>query len=227
MKIHKINFPFYGIIIVLAVVIGIVYIYMSLKKEKFNNKKIFLYFFMMMVFAFFGGKLYSLITDVETTSFLKAGLSAYGGLIGVVIAAFYFEMLIPSDKKIIKYSILALPLIYGLTKIGCSIAGCCGGIPYNGLFNVIYVDEMNIRQFPIQMLEVIAFIILFIICNRFKNYKYISYLTMGLVAILKFSLDFLRYDHVTKIITVNQIFSIILLLIVIITFIINKIKRSA
>ncbi len=226
MKIHDIKFPSYGIIIVLAVIIGIIYIYRELKKEKLNDKRLFLYFFMMMVFAFTFGKIYTLVTDPNTKSILKAGFSAYGGLIGVVIAAIYFEMLVPAKKKIITYSIIALPLIYSITKIGCSIVGCCGGLPYKGIFHVIYVDHLNIPQVPIQMIEVIVFMILFIICNHFKDKKYISFITMSLVAICKFLLDFLRYDHLTKVITVNQIFSIILLIIVGITFIVVKKKEA-
>ena len=227
MELHSPNWPAYGIIVLLSVLIGIIYIYKSLKKEKINDKRIFLFFFMMFVFAFVFGKIYTLLTDPDVTSFLKAGLSSYGGLIGVVISAIYFELILPTDKKIIKYSIISLPLIYSLSKIGCTVAGCCGGIPYKGLFNVTYVDRMNIQQFPVQALEVIVFMIIFIVCNKFKANKYITYITMSAVAIFKFLLDFLRYDHVTKMITVNQIFSIILLAIVIIVFIINKNKKEA
>ena len=225
MKIHEIHFPLYGIIILLSLIVGMLYIYKSLKKEKINDKRIFLFFFMMIVFALFFGKYYTLIASSETKSFFKAGLSSYGGLIGVVISAFYFEKLLPSDKKIIKYSILSLPLIYGLSKIACAVVGCCGGIPYNGLFNITYVDVQNIKQFPIQALEVIVFLIIFLICNRNKDKKYISYLTMILAALFKFLLDFLRYEHVSKLITVNQIFSIILIIIVGIVYFYNKKKE--
>ena len=127
--------------------------------------------------------------------------------------------------KIIKYTILSLPLVYGLTKIACFIVGCCGGIPYEGIFKIKYVDVLNIWQFPIQIIEVIIFLLIFIICHLLKKNHNINYIVMVLVAIFKFMLDFLRYDHVNILITRNQIFSIILLFVTIIIYIISKSKR--
>ena len=222
MIISKINFPVYGIIVVLSVVIGIVYIYRSLKKENFNNKNIFLYFLMYMMFSFTFGKIYTLITSLEPTTFLKAGLSSYGGLIGAILASIIFEIILPSENKIIKYSILSLPLIYGLTKIACFISGCCYGIPYDGFLSVTYPDRLNIPVFPIQITETICFISIFIFCNKYKNKNNIAYIAMFLTVIMKFLLDFLRYDHLTQSITINQKFSIALFMITIMVLIYNK-----
>ena len=226
MIIPKINFPFYGIIIVLSVFIGMYYIYFNLKKDGYKNKQILMYFIMYIVFAFVCGKMYTSLVYGEE-SFLYAGLSAYGGLVGVVIAAIIFERIIPTDGSITKYTILSLPLVYGLTKIACSIVGCCGGIPYNGLFKIKYINTLDIWQFPIQIVETIVFIILFILLNKFKRNKYINYISLLIVCIIKFLLDFLRYEHIKLLITRNQIFSIILFFIIIIVFIINKFKTSS
>lgn len=222
MIIPKINFPFYGIIIVLSVLIGMIYVYVSLIKDNYKDKNIILYFLMYLTFAFILGKMYTLITDPNQTSFLKAGLSSYGGLVGVIVAAIIFEKILPADKKIIKYSTISLPLVYGLTKIACFIAGCCYGIPYKGIISVTYPDGLNIPLFPIQLVETISFLIIFIICHKLRNNKNIVYLTLILVSITKFLLDFLRYDHLNNLMTVNQIFSIMLLMVTIITFIFNS-----
>ena len=222
MNIYKISFPIYGIIIILSGFVGILYMYKALKKENCNNQDLLLYFFMYAVFAFCCGKFYTIITKDQSTNFLSAGLSSYGGLIGAILSAIIFEKILPSENKIVKYSILSLPLIYGLTKIACFITGCCYGIPYDGFLSVTYVSDLNIPLFPIQITETIAFIIIFIICNKYKNKKNITYITMILSAVMKFLLDFLRYDHLTIAITINQIFSIILIVITIIIFIYNK-----
>ena len=224
MIISKINFPFYGIIIVLSIIIGMTYIYHNLKKEGYKNNQILMYFIMYVVFAFTCGKLYTALAYGKV-SFFNAGLSAYGGLIGVVIAAIIFEKILPVDGKIIKYTILSLPLVYGLTKIACFIAGCCGGIPYNGIFKVKYVDALNIWQFPIQITESIILLLIFIVCHFFKKNNNINYIAMTLVYIFKFLLDFLRYDHINYLITINQVFSIILLFITIIAYIVHKNKK--
>lgn len=225
MVIYNTHFSLYSIIIFLSVIIGMVYIWYELKKEKQSNSKIYLFYIIYITFALIFGKIYTSIVYGES-SVLEAGLSAYGGLVGVIIGAIIFEKILPTDGKIIKYSILSLPLVYGLTKIACFITGCCSGIPYNGLFKVIYPDKFNIGQFPIQIFETITFLILFFICNKFKNKKNIIYITLVITTILKFLLDFLRFDHLKYLISRNQIFSIVFLIIVFIVYLINSFKKE-
>ena len=197
----------------------------NLKKDGYKNKQLLLFFAMYSMFAIVFGKMYTVLM-YGIGNIITAGLSSYGGLFGVVIASIIFERIISTDKSVIKYTILSLPLTYGLTKIACSIVGCCSGIPYEGIFKVKYLGEMNIWQFPVQMAEVIVFIILFIILLRFKDKKYINYITLFLVCLFKFLLDFLRYDHVKEIITRNQIFSIVVIVTVIVLFIIEYKKKT-
>ena len=225
MIIHRVKFPFYGIIIVLSVLIGMGYIYINVKKEGYKNKQLFLYFIMYIAFAFVCGKIYTSLIYGKA-NFISAGLSAYGGLIGVVIASIIFEKILPADGKIIKYTILSLPLVYGLSKMACFIAGCCSGIPYDGFLSVKYMDVLNIWQFPIQITETIVLILVFVLCHCLRKKKNIDYITIIISSVLKFLLDFLRYDHVNIVITKNQTFSIFLLVITVITFIINNIKKS-
>lgn len=210
---------------VLSIIIGMLYIYLNLRKDGYKNKQILLYFIMYIAFAFICGKMYTVLAYGEN-DILSAGLSAYGGLIGVVIGSIIFERILPTDGKIIKYTILSLPLVYGLTKIACFIVGCCGGIPYDGIFKIKYVDVLNIWQFPIQIVETIIFLLIFIICHFLKKNNNINYIVMILVSTFKFLLDFFRYDHINTLITRNQVFSIILLFITIITYIVSKNKKS-
>ena len=225
MTIPRIKFPFYGIIIVLSIAIGIFYIYYNLKKTGHKDKQILLYFLMYITFAFICGKMYTVLIYGET-NLLTAGLSAYGGLVGVVIASIIFEKILPTDKQIIKYTILSLPLVYGLTKIACFISGCCGGIPYNGVFKVKYIEVLNIWQFPIQITETIVFLLIFIMCHLLSKKKNTDYIVLILVSIFKFMLDFLRYEHTKIFITRNQIFSLILLIIAIMTYVITRKKKT-
>ena len=41
----------YNLIIITSVIIGMIYIYLSLKKDKFEYKKIYLFFIMYVIFA--------------------------------------------------------------------------------------------------------------------------------------------------------------------------------
>ena len=217
MNIPKINFPIYMIIILLSIFIGMIYVFNSLKKiSKVDN--LYLYFILNMMLTLFMGIMVSIILS-GSFDFSSIGLSSYGGVVGVILSSLIFEKIIPYDGNLIKFSIISLPLIYGLSKIACFISGCCYGIPYDGLLFVRY-NELNV--FPVQFLETIVFIIIFIICNRFKNNKNIIWYTIFTSAFFKFLLDFLRYDHISKLITVNQIISIILMILSIIVLIIKK-----
>ena len=153
------------------------------------------------------------------------GLSSYVGCFTLIVTSLFYEKINPSKNKYyLKSTILSLPLIYGISKLGCFFVGCCYGIPYNGLLNVIYTNGLNIPLFPIQLVESIVFILLFVllVIIHKKSKINIIYLTIIICAISKFLLDYLRYDHLTKSITTNQIISIIL---VVIILVLNKIER--
>ena len=220
MTISRINFPIYGIIILTSIITGMIYIFFKLKENNNTSKEIFYYFIIYLTFAFLGGKMYTILVYYQVNlNLFTAGLSAYGGLIGVVIGSIIFEKMFYCKKEIIKYTVLSLPLVYGLTKIACFISGCCNGIPYNGIFSVVHKDGINIKQFPIQIVETIVFLLLFYVCNKNKNKKNITYITLLLTFIFKFILDFLRYEHIKIFLSRNQIVSILL---IIFLLIINK-----
>ncbi len=223
MIISKLPINLYGITIIISIIIGILYTYKQLKKEKLDNKFFYLYVLMTITFTIIFGLLFT-ATVSGKKDLLSAGLSSYGGFIGVIAAAITFEKIISFHGKLIKYAILSLPLVYGIAKIACFIAGCCYGIPYNGPFSVTYTEGLNIPLFPIQITETICFIILFIILNKYKHKKNIIPITIITSATTKMLLDFLRYEHIKKIISVNQIFSFFLIIVGIILWYINNKK---
>lgn len=218
MIISKNLLPLYGPIIIFSIIIGSIYIYQSLKTEKLNTENIKLYIIMYIVFSLLFGFMY------DNIIYKKFGLSSYGGAIGVITAAIIFEMISPSNKLILKYTILSLPLVYGLSKISCFISGCCYGIPCNCIISVIYKDRIDTPLFPIQLIESIVFILLFLILNKYKSNKKIIYYTIVTSSTLKFVLDFFRYNHLNNLITINQILSIIFDIFVVIILIYKKYK---
>lgn len=225
--IDKIKFPVYGVIILFSLIIGMLYVYKSLIKEGYKDKNIKLYFLLYFVFAIMIGKIYTVMTT-KKLDIISAGLSSYGGMIGVILSAFIFEKILPLNKQLIKYTILSLPIVYGLSKIACFISGCCYGIPYNFIFSVTYTAGLNTPLFPIQLVEAIIFIIIFLVCNKFRYNKNIIFIVIVMSALAKFLLDFFRYDHLKVLITKNQIFSIVIILLTIIFFFYKKsmLKKS-
>jgi len=215
MRIPTFKFNYYGLMISISVIAGFLYIYYSLKKDGYQKKNIKLYFLMYLSFIISFGLSFNNI-EGNKNIMSNIGLSSYGCLIGAVLSAIIFEKIVPCDKKLIKYNILSLPLTYGIAKIGCFLAGCCYGIPYSGPLSVTYSNGLNIPLFPVQIVESIVFILIFLIINKYKNNKYIVMYCAFSGLIGKFLLDFLRYDHVTKQFTTNQYVSIILIIGVII-----------
>lgn len=226
MVIDKINFPIYGVIILVSFVIGCVFNYIFLKKNKVERKDIALFIIMLLVLALSGGEMLSFLTsDLKSEEVMIYGLSSYGGAIGVILSGIIFEKIKPYNKIIIKSSIISLPLIYSISKLACFFAGCCYGLPYDGVGCVIYPSGLNISLIPVQLLETVTFMIIFIICILLMNNKNIISITVILSAISKFLLDYLRYDHLEKTITTNQIISIVFVFIGII-MIVNKFRKK-
>lgn len=107
--------------------------------------------------------------------------------------------------------------MYGISKLGCHFAGCCYGIPYDGIFyTTSKFEEVYDKLFPIQLTESIVFIIIFIvsIIIYYKKVK-INYLAVEMImcAVAKFMLDYLRYSNIGKVITINQVICFIFLII--------------
>ena len=206
----------YGIMILISITIGMFFVIYNLVKEH-GFKIEFFEIFMLMFISIIGcGMLYTYILEH------KVGLSSYGGLIGAILSAYLYERITHKKYDLVKYTILSLPLIYGISKIGCFFAGCCYGIPYNGPLAMNYVDGLDHLVFPVQLLEVVSNIILFFILLRFKNNKNIVPYTLVSTAALKYCTDFLRSAHSSGfIVTSNQIVSIVIVLIGIVLFIIG------
>lgn len=227
MIIHKFIIPIYGAIVLISIIIGLFYIYKHIDKEKLDSLNLKILFLLLFSFCIFFSKLFTIVVNHNSLNYIKAGASSYGAAIGFVIAAYVFEKNISSEAKIVRYSIISLPLIYGLSKIACFVSGCCYGIPYNGLLSVTYKNGLNIPLFPVQLLETIVFLIIFFICHKLRNNKNVIYLATILSTISKFLLDYLRYEHLNKILTTNQIVSILLLAGAIILYIIQNRKRES
>lgn len=212
MIIKNINFPIYYVMILLSLIISLIYIFKALKENNINI--IYNYSLLYMISAFIFGILFTLISHLPK---IEIGLTSYGCGIGVIILSLILRKYL-NINDLFKYTIISLPLTYSIAKIGCFFTGCCVGIPYSGILSITYIDKSNISLFPIQLLETIVFFIVFLICNKLKNKKNIIYITLIMCSICKFLLDFLRYEHIYKPITINQIISILIIEFIVILY---------
>ena len=80
---------------------------------------------------------------------LGSGRSIIGALLFGFLAA-------EAAKPLLKYDIppndrfaVILPFSIGIGRIGCLIAGCCRGLPYDGMFAITYADGIPRHPAPV------------------------------------------------------------------------------
>lgn len=237
--------PTYGLLgfigIVVAICFGVFYFskFYDIKKEDIFYAAMF-----AMIGIGIGAKLLYIITilpvlirninvlDWKTLipRLLQGGFVFYGGLIGGVIGLYvYSKSFNISFKKLCMILIPVVPIFHSIGRIGCFLAGCCYGMEYHGFGNVTFYNTelapIGVSLFPIQIVESICNLIIFIIIlATYKKFKG-TYKTIALYAVLysvvRFVLEFYRGDAARGIIllSTSQWISIVLFIIGIILFI--------
>ncbi len=165
---------------------------------------------LILVMTLYGARLYGVLASGFQKSLLTSGTSSLGGAMGLLLAVFLMGKICPGVRKDLWMACcMALPLMYGIAKTGCFLAGCCYGIPYGGPLAVSYQNSrIQIGPvFPIQLLESAVFLLIFLVGLQLyrgeKSGSTASWM-MLLCAAAKFGLEFLRQEHVGRLITGNQ-----------------------
>ena len=231
MLIPNINeqYHLYGILLIASLVIGLFIPGIKLAKTGIRKDVLLCVAILNMFLALFCGKIYSMISAGSIDIF-RTGFSSLGGLIGFLIGTYIFYFICDKDKRILENYILSLPLIYAISKMGCFFAGCCHGIEYNGIFSVRYdvgsACRVESDVFPVQLAETVVFLGIYLLFSfkKMVNNKVTVILLVSAVA--KFSLDFLRYSHMGKIVTSNQIVCGVIIILCIALFVFGKRKMN-
>lgn len=221
----------YSIMILTSIILGFAFIYVNLRINKIPRNMIGYMLLLSVSCIIYFAKLLTVITSHDSSvNILNAGLSSLGGATGILISVIIFTKIYKEKTRVIQESYaISLPIIYGVAKLGCHFAGCCYGIPYNGIFyTTSKYEEAYDKLFPIQLTESIVFIIIFIvsIVIYYKKVK-INYLAIEMImcAVAKFMLDYLRYSNIGKIITINQLICFIFMIIGAIILINDRYKK--
>lgn len=205
----------YPSMIVLSLIVNVIVVLIISRKFKYTVDELISMLVMENIGIIGGGILYTYIFSKEL------GFSSLGGVIGGLIMLYLYSLLVKKDYKYMLILFMpSIPLMYAIGKIGCFVAGCCYGIPYDGIGHIVYhsseVALLNTNLFPIQIVETIIFLIIFIyIISRYYKKKFSIKLIMIEIivcGIAKFLLDFLRYEHTVKLITSNQIMCLLLVI---------------
>lgn len=227
--------PLYGILVVTGILSGLYIMYKNVKTLNYKKEENYGLILYILLGTLFGAKYFTLLTNFnkfkDNIDFKKIGLSSYGAIIGILILLIIFAKQYKKNFKDLINNILpAIPLMYGISKIGCFLAGCCYGIKYNGPLSITYKYSLsapkNISLLPIQIIETITFILIYLyISKKKKENKNIIGITILLCGLSKFLLDYLRMNHINKILTVNQIVSIPFIIIGLILYFKEKSER--
>ena len=210
----------YRLMILTSFVLGLLSAALVLKRQNVKASIIGLSVILEMTFTFY----MALIVTVILSGAKSCGLNSTGGALGLILGVIVFGFITPQYRKDfwIAYT-LSLPLMYGVGKIGCSFAGCCAGICYDGIFHIA-TDKGNL--FPVQITEAVIFILLYIF-SMIIYYKdmYDPFVASVIYAVAKILLDFLRDTHEDKIISANQIMCLAIVVILIVYIIVRKRQR--
>jgi len=223
------NIPTYGIMaflgITIALLFGIFYFskYYDIKKEDIFYCSLF-----ALIGIGIGAKLLYIITIIPSLAsaisilgwketlirIMQGGFVFYGGLIGGVIGILvYSKMFKTSFKKLCMILIPVVPLFHSIGRIGCLLSGCCYGREYHGFGHIVFNNNkysnvpLGVPLFPMQIVESICNLIIFIIILiTYKKFKG-TYKTIALYAVLystvRFILEFFRGDAIRGIIVLS------------------------
>lgn len=215
-KIGDFFIAYYGVLIIAGVTAGI--FLAGILTKKFHL--IFDNFILEAAFGGLGGmigaKLLYLLVSWNKIDFsrlmelsyvselMRGGFVFYGGLAGGVLGLMICKKLCGiSVWKYAEIYIPCLPLVHAFGRMGCTLTGCCYGIPYDGIGAIVYhhsiIAPNNITLFPVQVVEagadlLIVVILLVYIFKKRKSHQNSIILYCTLYAAVRFILEFLRYD---------------------------------
>ena len=177
----------YGMMIVVGLLCGALLIWLRARKTKLPSQDaLFAYLYGIIGLAI-GAKLFYLVQalpqliehvdDLRASpelllDLLASGFVFYGGLFGGIAGAIiYAKQFHISFRSIVEVLTPVIPLVHGFGRIGCFLAGCCYGIPYDGPLCVVFetpgVAPLHTPLFPVQLMEsallfiLVAFLLLY------------------------------------------------------------------
>ena len=218
----------YSLLVVLSVAIGFAVAIFHMHKFKVEKRTV-LYTCLLTFICTLTTSL--MVAFKISTEGIELGFSGLGAVVGMIAGIFISGLIIKDKPDCVMASFVATaPLMYGLAKLGCFFAGCCHGKPYEGPLAVTYHNEHAGSYFPVQIFDMLVFILVHIIAviliRKMKNKVSAIYIIMAILVPVRFLLEYLRYYHDGSIIASGQIKVLIAgALAVIIVFVWKKVLK--
>lgn len=223
-SVGNIEIPTYGTMVLLGIIICNCIAQAIMKKKNLEDVSFWLIEVSGAVGALIGAKILTVISLMLNGSvlfslkhFKDAGYSYYGGLVGFIVASYLICRLRDINNHVYaERLVFLLPLLHIFWKCGCFFAGCCFGIPYDGVLSVCYPAGINllsgIRVFPVQLLEALIALIICIVMLLLGHIKKLHYpIATYLISYgtTRFIIEFFRYHNIQNELVVAQLYSVI------------------
>ncbi len=145
--------------------------------------------------------------QIPLEAVIKGGFVFYGGLLGGAAGLFIYLLQFRMQEQAVRLCQLyatVLPLGHAFGRVGCFFAGCCYGIPHDGLFSHIYHVSMGntplgVPLLAIQLIEAACLLVLFGILliaylKSKPNSLTVVVLYIYAYSVIRFTLEFFRGD---------------------------------
>lgn len=217
-SIFRLKLPMYGTCILAGILItGLLCFYLC-KRRNQDFLNLILISAVVIAAGFTGAKLLYIWVSYPKKDFIKvlfsllipdkasglaSGFVFYGGLL-LGIPSYFLGVKLAHCKtfEYADYYAVSIPLVHGFGRLGCFCAGCCYGIPYDGIFAVHYTHPLSsvpveIGIFPVQLIEGLCLIILsqVILILFMKNRHQLFFVYIFSYCIIRFVLEKYRFDY--------------------------------
>ena len=197
----------YALIVMLSVAIGYAAAVFRMRKSGVNKQTIFYTSLLSFVCTMAGS---FMLAFKITSEGIGIGFSGLGAAVGMVTGVMISGLIIRDKPDIVMTSfVVSAPLMYGLAKIGCFLAGCCHGKEYTGPMAIVYHGANAGSYFPTQLIDMASFIIVFVISSilifKLKNKLKAIYITFAMLIPVRYALEYLKYYHEGHIIESGQL----------------------
>ena len=226
----------YGTLIATGAILG--YFYTAWKaKRQFNTspdtvRSLVIFVILAAViggrfFYFFERPEYFFGNPGNMLSFSRSGFVFYGSLLFAIptMLIFFKRNKIPTLPMLDIMAVTAC-IVHMFGRLGCFSAGCCHGIPHEGLFSVVFTNPLckaplNTPLFPSQLASatmIFAIMLVLLYLQRIKSFDgqvFLSYI--GLYALGRGILEIFRGDYqrgyvIEGLLTHSQLISIFLII---------------
>lgn len=215
-NVFGLNIPMYGLMMAVGFIGGGGIAYIRARRVGLIGENLIIILACALGCAILGGGLlYVLVTytPTEIIALIKegnwnamTGIVFYGALIGGTLGALLGSVIARDDiRNYLDVVVPIIPMGHAFGRIGCFCAGCCYGRPTDSAIGVIYTQAVGgappgVRLLPVQLFEaggdIIIFLILISVSDKTKSRYLTTCLYCILYGIVRFILEFYRYDSI-------------------------------